>query len=243
MNKSNFCPCILAVFFSAITSFAKAQHAGTGTYNGAAISNNYSIYASGRMAASEFNAFSDARFKNINGITNNAEDLATLAKIEIINYTLKDSIAKGNNSHKKVIAKQVEKVYPQAVNKLTDVIPDIYKMAGMKDGKVMLPATLKHGEKVKLIYGNKEETLAVTDTGSSSFTVNSHYTGKVFVYGREVSDFRSVDYGTISMLNVPATEELLKKVTELEMHNSTLKAAINSMKTDMEKLETVLLNK
>jgi len=34
----------------------------------------------------------------------------------------------------------------------------------------------------------------------------------VFVYGREVNDFRTVDYDAIAMLNVSATQELARKV-------------------------------
>jgi hypothetical protein len=220
MTKSNFHRMLFAVCLTATTFFTKAHYAGAGTYNGVAVSNNYSIYASGCMAVSEFNAFPDVRIKNIKGTASNTEDLETPGKIQITNYTLKDSIAKGNYSSKKVIARQVEKVYPQTANKLPDVIPGLYKMADMKDGKVMLPAALKHGEKVTLIYGNKEETLAVTDTGGSSFTVKSHYPGKVFAYGLEVSSFRSVDDEATSMLNVPATQELLKKANEPEMRTA-----------------------
>jgi hypothetical protein len=34
----------------------------------------------------------------------------------------------------------------------------------------------------------------------------------IFVYGREVNDFRTVDYEAISMLNVSATQELHRRV-------------------------------
>ncbi|WP_262708345.1 hypothetical protein [Chryseobacterium sp. CH21] len=35
--------------------------------------------------------------------------------------------------------------------------------------------------------------------------------GKLFVYGTEVSDLRTVDYDALSMLNISATQELVKK--------------------------------
>ena len=39
----------------------------------------------------------------------------------------------------------------------------------------------------------------------------------LFVYGREVNDFRSVDYDAISMLNVSATQQLkLEKDAEIQ---------------------------
>jgi hypothetical protein len=186
----------------------------TGTVNGNTGSANYSIYATDRMAASEFNAFSDARIKNIQGKTNGSEDLRLLMGIEITNYTLRDVIGKGSKQYKKVIAQQVEQVYPQAVSQMTDVVPDIYQLAEMKQGRVTLANNLKPGERVKLLFDKKEEVLTVEGADAVGFRVNSSYTGKVFVYGREVSDFRSVDYEAIGMLNVSATQELAKQLAQ-----------------------------
>jgi hypothetical protein len=188
--------------------------APTGTYNGAGTAESYSIYASARIAASEFNAFSDARIKNIKGISNSKEDLKTLVNIEITDYKLKDSIAKGNNNYKKVIAQQVEKVYPQAVSKMTDVVPDIYKQAEIKNGVINLATALKQGDKVKLIFESGEELATVTAATATSFTVDKNKTGKVFVFGKEVSDFHTVDYEALSMLNVSATQELVKQLQQ-----------------------------
>jgi len=41
-------------------------------------------------------------------------------------------------------------------------------------------------------------------------------TENIFVYGREVKDFRTVDYDAIAMLNVSATQELARKVDALQ---------------------------
>ena len=38
----------------------------------------------------------------------------------------------------------------------------------------------------------------------------------VFVYGREMDDFHTVDYDAISMLNVSATQEQQGRIEELE---------------------------
>ena len=52
---------------------------------------------------------------------------------------------------------------------------------------------------------------------------------KVFVYGREVKDFRSVDYDAISMLNVSATQELARQVATLATENEALKSRLASL--------------
>lgn len=41
---------------------------------------------------------------------------------------------------------QVEKVFLQAVTRMTDIVPDIYQKATMKDGWVTLATNLKKGE-------------------------------------------------------------------------------------------------
>jgi hypothetical protein len=190
--------------------------------------NNYSIYANARIAASEFNAFSDARIKKVKGVSNNAKDLATLANIRITDYTHIDSIAKGNKEVKKVIAQELKMVYPQAVSTMTDVVPDIYKQAEINNGFVNLPTDLQAGEKVKVIFATGEEILEVTEAG------------KVFVFGRQVEDFHTVDYEALSTLNISATQELLKRIEALEAENKTLKTAnqeMQNVKTKVTHLE------
>ncbi|NHM07317.1 hypothetical protein G4D82_08805 [Flavobacterium sp. CYK-4] len=216
----------------------------TGTVNPAS-AQNYSIYASNRIAASEFNAFSDQRIKNIKGISDSKKDLETLSKIEITNYTLKDSIAKGANHYKKVIAQQVEKVYPQAVSTMTDVVPDIYKSAQMKEGYIALGNNLKAGEKVKIIFASGEEITEVKEATATGFKVDAKTTEKVFVYGRQVNDFHTVDYEALSTLNISATQELLKRIEVLEDENNKLKAEAQNykaLKADVELLKTLLFN-
>ncbi|MBP6732686.1 MAG: tail fiber domain-containing protein, partial [Chitinophagales bacterium] len=204
---------------------------GTGTIGSS--SNAYSIYASARIAATEFNAYSDKRIKNILGISGGKQDLNTLSKIEITNYRYIDTLAKSNKEIKKVIAQQVEQVYPQAVTKITDVVPDIYKLAEVKNGRVELQNDLKAGERVKLIMSDKAEVFNVLAADGNGFNVELKDEGKVFVFGREVNDFRTVDYEAISMLNVSATQELLKMVNGLEN-----KVALLS--SDMEKVKQLL---
>lgn len=182
---------------------------------------NYSIYASHRIAATEFNAFSDARIKDIKGISNNEKDLETLSKIEITDYEFKDKIGKGNGQYKKVIAQQVESVYPQAVSKLTDCIPDIYQLSKIENDFISLPNhTLKVGEKVKLIFDTTQELVEVKEVNEKGFKIVNRKSEilnqQVFVYGREVSDFRSVDYEALAMLNISATQALLKRLNEAE---------------------------
>ena len=232
----------------------------------------YSLYASGRIAASEFNAFSDVRTKKILRGSNNAEDLATLMNVKITDYTLIDTIEKGNKVYKKVIAQEVAQVYPQAVSTMTDVIPNIYKMATIKDGFVALPNhNLKVGDKVKLIFGDSQNLYNVLKINENGFavetrciaslprttTVSQCPNGSIFVYGKEVNDFHTVDYEALSTLNISATQALVKEINDLKAQNVTLKTKIDkveadnatmkadnsNMKADIEQLKTIVLKK
>ena len=188
----------------------------SGTAVGSFALSDISIIGSHAIHALYFRAFSDARIKNIQGRSNGTADLETLNRIEITDYKYKDVIAKGNRSHKKVIGQQVEEVFPQAVVKSVDVIPDIYEKVPTKDGWVDLATNLKKGERVRLISETEEgihEVLEVTpDRFRTDFIPKED---AVFIFGREVDDFRVVDYEAISMLNVSATQELAKQVAAL----------------------------
>lgn len=209
-----------------------------GSVSTASGTNNYSIYTSDRIATSEVNVYSDARIKDIEGISNNEKDLQTLSQIQITDYTLKDKISKGNTRYKKVIAQQVEEILPSAVSKMTDFIPDIYQLSSIEKGFIPLTkTTLKAGDKLKLIDDEKQETVEVLAVLGDGVQVNSDRSGKVFVYGREVSDFRTVDYEALTTLNISATQALLKRMEALQKENQS----INELAKEVENLKTLFL--
>lgn len=90
----------------------------TGTASGAVGS---SIFADDRIIASEFNAVSDERVKDIIGVSDSRKDLEILRQIEITDFTYKGK--KGDHTTKKVIGQQLAKVFPQAVRTITNTLP------------------------------------------------------------------------------------------------------------------------
>ena len=182
---------------------------------------------------------SDARLKNIIGNSDSATDLEILKKIAVTDYTMKDAVTFGNRLFKKVVAQQVEKVYPTAVStigyKSVTFTPDIYavsssvKFEGQNVYTVSLTKThgLKEGEMLRLITEKNSElnvVAHVVDDKTFTVTTKEPLGDKVFVYGKQCLDLKSVDYDAIAMLNVSATQELAKKVEALEAENSQLKA-------------------
>ncbi len=204
----------------------------------------YSIFATNHIAAEGFTTFSDARIKNILGRSDAVKDLETLSKIEITDYMLIDSISNGNQTHKKVIAQQVKEVYPQAVSSdLTDVIPNIYTLSAIKDGWIQITTKeLVVGDKLKLIFSEDETLVDVLEIQGDALKVASDQEGPVFVYGKQVSDFHTVDYEAIAMLNVSATQELLKRIETLSRKQKQLEDHLSASVSRIEKLETLFNN-
>jgi len=216
--------------FGSVRYFNPQIDGSVGNWGGGLVS----IYASDNIVAAGIGLFSDARIKNVIGRSDSTTDLGTLRKIEITDYTHKDVIGKGAARVKKVIAQQVENVFPEAVSLRTDVVPDIYKKADIKDGWVQLATDLKVGERVKLIGESNEgihEVLEVRKDGFRTATLPA--SGQVFVFGREVNDFHIVDYTAISMLNVSATQELARKVEAKDAEIAKLSAENAALKQQL----------
>lgn len=205
-----------------------------------------SLYCTGAVVCLFLGAFSDARIKNIQGRSDGAVDLATLSRIEITDYTYKDVITKDTRQHKKVIGQQVESVYPQAVRRSTDVVPDIYQKANVKDGWIKLVTNLVKGERVRLIGEKKEGIHEVLEVAQDSFRTDFEAdSDAVFVYGREVNDFLSVDYDAIAMLNVSATQQIKKEkdaeVKALQAENANLRDRLTGQEKRVSELETMYM--
>jgi hypothetical protein len=193
-----------------------------------------SIHAVGRYIGEAFHAISDARIKNVIGISSSTADLNLLNKIEVVDYTYIDKIAKGNQVIKKVVAQDLEKIFPSAVSKSIDIIPNVYEVASTQTfdaalKTIAITTTKKHdfivGDEVKLITDSKEMIKKVTEViDEHSFKIESEEAiDRIFVYGKKVNDFRTVDYEAVAMLNVSATQELFKRIVALEKQVETLK--------------------
>jgi len=211
-----------------------------------------SIYAEGHIitklglyavsvSAAQTLTYSDGRIKNIERCSNSQKDLETLRAVEITDYTMKDKLQYGDRKFKKVIAQQVEKVFPQAINKDVGFVPNVMKVAETSSSTdnaliVTLPeqADLKAGDTVRFISEQgAEEEIKLNAVDGSKLTVmllKVKAGEKVFVYGKQVNDLRSVDYDALSMLNISATQELAKKVTALESENAELKKMAGELK-------------
>ena len=193
-----------------------------------------SIIASYGIYAAEFDAFSDARIKDIIGFSNSSKDLEIVNALHVKDYSMKDKVKYGDKTFKKVIAQEVEKVYPQIVSKHTDFIPNVYqvtdKIEKTADG-YRFTFSARHNIS---IHAKKIKVLLDGNTGIQQFDIVSIpsdrevviaaagiKTNKVFVYGEQVNDFRTVDYEGLTTLNISATQELSRQLKQQEKMNET----------------------
>ena len=112
---------------------------------------------------------------------------------------------------------------------------------------IKIENNLKVGDRIKLIFEDLEAIEEVVYANDQVIKIASSKTGEVFVYGREVDDFRIVDYEAISMLNVSATQELFKmiqnqsnEIEAVKMQNLFLKAELERNKSDIEMLKAAI---
>lgn len=247
-------PLDVATSIGLTTTSQRYFSSGSGLSTTSSATDNTSIIASNWISSGAgFIAWSDARIKNIIGRSSGAQDLRTLLGIEITDYRYKDSVFYGDRIAKKVVAQQVERVFPEAVRQSTDVVPDIFLAASVDAGWVEIKTDLKKGDRVKVISEKNVEIVSeVLEVSAGRFRPERLPEGKkVFVYGREVNDFRSVDYEAIAMLNVSATQEikrekdaeiaaLKKRVAELEARDRVRDAKLASIEKLLNASQTVM---
>ena len=210
----------------------------------------FSLRTSSYIFATGYGSYSDRRIKKDLYLSENIADLSTLRKLRVTDYRHVDEANNGKALTKGFIAQEVEQVYPEAVTKSSNFVPNVYAMSAqtkLSAGKMTISLAKNHefavGNEVKLVRSTGEEknttVLAVAD--ANTFVVD--WTGeaaaeKIFVYGKKVDDFRVVDYDRIFSLNVSATQELARQVEELKKENAALRSELGSMKTENKGLKT-----
>lgn len=198
-----------------------------------------------------FYATSDSRTKNILGKTDNNNDLKSLMDIEITDYKYIDEISNGSKEHKKVIAQQLQEVYPTSVNMTSGVIPNVFETAKkvtVSATNTTIETTKPHhfstGDEVKLILDKAgEKTFTVIVINENEFSVNELITEPVFVYGRKVEDLLIVDYDALTTLNISATQELSKQLEILKEKQKTIEIKqqrIEQLEARIETLSTTI---
>jgi hypothetical protein len=228
----------------------------TGTaFSQPTVNNSYSIWASHHIAAAQFDAFSDRRIKKNIVTASGVEDLKAIRQLRIADYGFVDEIQKGNRRVKGIIAQELATVMPAAVSKTGEFVPDIYCLSEKTEYHVTekkltislcKPHQLRTGDRVRIMAGDAIYEQAVSATGDEkTFTlddINAAQAGmnpfqQVFVYGKWVNDFNTVDYNQVFSAGISALQELARQNEEIQNDNHALQQQLDALKKEIEKIK------
>lgn len=124
---------------------------------------------------------------------------------------------------------------PTAVSRSTQALPNVYEKAtkiSCANGQLTVTTAKPHelpstGGRMRFYTPANtplDVEVTVLDTHTVRFASAEAHAAGLFVYGKYVDDFRSVDYDALTTLNVSATQELARQVAELKAQNAALKA-------------------
>lgn len=194
--------------------------------------------------------YSDRRIKKDLRPSSPAQDLAAIQRLKVTDYRMVDPSDGGPASRRGFIAQEVEEVIPGAVTRSTEFVPDIFSRATALDyrpiAKTLLVTLnkdhdLKTGEKVRLHVDGERLDLEVTAVPSArSFEVAKCETAPkaVFVYGRQVDDFRTVNYDHLFTTSIGALQELKREkdaeVLALQEENALLRSRLAALEANQQ---------
>ena len=201
-----------------------------------------------------FLASSDSRIKQDIEDINDTEALELINRIEPKKYNYISPDRRQNNKTIGFIAQQVEEVIPNAVITQSSYVPDILQEIDnpiWENNKLIYDISFNENEtgKVKFyIEENEIEEEKDLQYNDGGFEFEKQY-NRVFIYGKEVNDFKTISKDKIFSINVSATQELSKKVNLLETENNglleltgTQAQQIEDLTTRISSLETLLQN-
>ena len=193
--------------------------------------NSYSINCTNRVKASEFDAVSSKKIKNVLGRGKEIEHTAIelFKKIPLFKYKYKDTIKEGNADHYGVIAEELAEVIPAFVNMQDEGwIPNIYKTCIAEKGldnsyKLYFNEKLENIEvsRLKLIFrdkeGEKNAEVRITEITADSLSVICYekLPKDIFAYGT-YSICPTVSKQKVFELGLVALQNIIKRVESLE---------------------------
>ena len=204
--------------------------------NNVSIKTQYGIWASG----GNIMVSSDERIKE--SIVDVPDDLALqmVRDIPCRYYQYKDKISRGKEKTIGFIAQEVAEVLPMAISIQKDIIPNEMRiLTDISWNGNTLHTDLQDVSGVKYrfyvsndVSGNDEIKTEIIGNSDNTFTFDSSY-NNVFIYGKEVDDFHTLDKNKLFALNFSATQEL-------DRQQQTDKARITVLETKVESQDTLI---
>ena len=197
------------------------------------------LYVANRIVCGEVDAVSDARVKEIVDRSESARALADVRKLTVTDYRKIDRVQFGGRLERGVIAQEVEKVLPGAVSQNTNFVPNVYALAktvACTNQTLVItvpkPHELTVGNTVRLLSDAGQTDVQVTSVDSpTTFAVAApaKVPAWVFVFGKQVGDFRSVNYDYLFTTGLGAIQELAKRADAADARVESLSKRVDEL--------------
>ena len=235
-----------------LTNNSYGELTSTGFGYGDAATNSYSIYANGKIAASEFNAHSDKRVKEILNERPIEKDLEYLDKVKIYDFKYIDKKFYSSRTKVGYMAQELEEYNKNLVNYSTNFIPNIFKEFDVrtvnKEHIIELDNDydIKENDLIKIQIiksdgDHKMKELVILKKVNKliylSYSKNLSEVTRVFLYGKLVNDFRTVNWEQLIAINNNLIKHLKKENTELKEKVSNNELQIQYLIERLNKLE------
>ncbi len=207
---------------------------------------SHGILADQRIRARAFDVESDARIKKVLRPNVDSGALDEIGRLHVVEYEMRDPVQDGRDKYRGFLAQEVEHVLPWAVRKSTEVVPDIYQLSrqvhyNAETSRLSIKLESNHGlklgDQVRLVGESGPLDRQVVQVVSETEFVVGDWAeggGRVFVYGREVEDFRVLDYDYVFSTGIAAIQEVNRK---LDRSNQDLKTEVQVLRTEKEALK------
>jgi len=188
--------------------------------------NPYSINCNNRVKASEFNAVSSIKTKNIEGSGDAIEQeaLEIFNKIPLFKYNYKDKIKNGEGASFGVIAESLQEVLPYYVSEDKNFVPNILQSCSIRPIREYIyelvfkeKLTRLEGDKLQLILSDKSIEVCILNNNPKRLTINctQKLPSNGFAYGTFES-CPSVTKNKLFELSMVVLKNALKRVSFLE---------------------------
>jgi len=190
---------------------------------------------------------SDERIKKDIQDINDDIALQKILQIEPKKYKYKDNIRRGDDVVIGFIAQQIKEVIPEAVKLNQDFIPNIYKVFDLSGDIITtdedLTSILNVDDYIQIINQENEskESFKILEISSTHIKIDKTINGdKCFIYGKQVNDFHTLSKEYIFTLNVCATQELSRRIDNLNTIIQQQQTIINNLQTEINEIKSKL---
>ena len=188
------------------------------------------VTATSTVTAGSFNSTSDKRVKNNTELLDPQSSLEAIRELRPTKYDFIDS----NSDQIGFIAQEIKEIpllKPAIHDTGTEFIPNIYKDVLCENGWFSSDVLLNISDRIRYKKDEKYLISTIQSSENGRYRLDDEYTGTIFVYGKEVHDFHSIQKDMIFTIAVSAIQRLDNIVTKQQQTIDELKKEIKILQS------------